>query len=349
MDERVAKFKNTLVGTLCSELSEGEDLTKACLNWNKRVDPANYMKATAPITESQKKMAKDFVSDNGYGDSFDRRLAIIDDIKASEIKYVNSGDGTIKEVSVFDKVSTKSTRHKRSEFENVDEVSIDKFMQDILPNCTSMEVLLENKHENNLVTMTTSKKEGAKKMFKWDNPYSWTYKGNLAGKSMIKENVKNAGGNVSGFMRFSIQWNDEDTRSIVDFDAHCTTPYAEIYYSDMHCYDTKGTLDVDMIDPHNVGVENITWSDQSTIHDGDYKFRVKNFNGKNNTGVKAELEINGKCYNYFLQGNLKGFTEVVTVKVKNGVFDVVHHAKDCLLYTSPSPRDATLSRMPSSA
>ena len=30
--------------------------------------------------------------------------------------------------------------------------------------------------------------------------------------------------------------------------------------------------------------------------------------------------------------------------VKNGVVDTV-----CLLYTSPSPRDATLSRMPSSA
>ena len=30
--------------------------------------------------------------------------------------------------------------------------------------------------------------------------------------------------------------------------------------------------------------------------------------------------------------------------------DILHdRAKDCLLYTSPSPRDATLSRMPSSA
>ena len=28
---------------------------------------------------------------------------------------------------------------------------------------------------------------------------------------------------------------------------------------------------------------------------------------------------------------------------------VLENAKDCLLYTSPSPRDATLSRMPSSA
>ena len=28
---------------------------------------------------------------------------------------------------------------------------------------------------------------------------------------------------------------------------------------------------------------------------------------------------------------------------------VIEQLKDCLLYTSPSPRDATLSRMPSSA
>ena len=39
----------------------------------------------------------------------------------------------------------------------------------------------------------------------------------------------------------------------------------------------------------------------------------------------------------------KGMTEEVQ---RNKLFS---HYKDCLLYTSPSPRDATLSRMPSSA
>ncbi len=53
LSERVAKFRNTLLGTLCVELSEGEELNKACLTWNKRVDPANYMKASAPITRLQ--------------------------------------------------------------------------------------------------------------------------------------------------------------------------------------------------------------------------------------------------------------------------------------------------------
>ena len=32
-----------------------------------------------------------------------------------------------------------------------------------------------------------------------------------------------------------------------------------------------------------------------------------------------------------------------------GLMEANPHIKDCLLYTSPSPRDATLSRMPSSA
>jgi len=80
-----AKFKNELIGVLCTELAEGEDLNKACLNWNKRVDPANYMKAVAPITEAQKKNAQKFVEENGYLESFDRRFATLSDIDVNEI------------------------------------------------------------------------------------------------------------------------------------------------------------------------------------------------------------------------------------------------------------------------
>ena len=36
-------------------------------------------------------------------------------------------------------------------------------------------------------------------------------------------------------------------------------------------------------------------------------------------------------------------------KFINGVWGIFGHGNVCLLYTSPSPRDATLSRMPSSA
>ena len=36
-------------------------------------------------------------------------------------------------------------------------------------------------------------------------------------------------------------------------------------------------------------------------------------------------------------------------KLDNNYFHVISNENDCLLYTSPSPRDRSLSRMPSSA
>ena len=47
-------------------------------------------------------------------------------------------------------------------------------------------------------------------------------------------------------------------------------------------------------------------------------------------------------------GHLVGGTEPVEHPAVEGVEEVSQY-ETCLLYTSPSPRDATLSRMPSSA
>ena len=47
--------------------------------------------------------------------------------------------------------------------------------------------------------------------------------------------------------------------------------------------------------------------------------------------------------------NINGTLNIFTAAKENGIQRVVYAASSCLLYTSPSPRDATLSRMPSSA
>lgn len=324
-----AKFKNELIGVLCTELSQGEELNKACQSWNKRVDPANYMKVTAPITKKQIEEAKKFVEDNGYVESFDRRFATIDDIKASEILHLNSGKGDIKSVSIFDGIKSTSTRHKRSEFDGVEEVPIDKFMTDILPGCTSVEAFLQNQHEGNLVSLTTSNKDGSRPIFKWDNNYSWTFNGNLAGKSQIKDNVKSAGGKITGVLRTSLQWNDEDTKGSVDFDLHCIQSNgSEIYYANKKCNITKGWLDVDMIRPSNIGIENVTWQDK--LRGGEYSFFVSNFDGGSNKGFKVEIEFEGNVFNYIYPSatSYKQDITVATVKVNNGKIDITHHLKE---------------------
>ena len=293
-DNIYAKFGNELIGVLCRDLAEGVELNKACRDWNKRVDPANYMKAVAPITKTQIAQAQKFVEENGYEESFIRRVATIDDIKLSDILHVSS-DTIIPKVSIFDNIKSKSTRHKKSQFENIEEISIDKFMKDVLPTCTSVEAFLENRMKGNFVTMTTSKNKNSKPIFKWDNNYSWTYNGNLAGKSQIKEEVKKVGGVVDSYLRFSLMWN-ENGKSIVDLDAHCIEPDRNVIY-----YGNKrgryGVLDIDMIRPSKVGIENIYFHERD-LKPGTYEFKVHNYDEGKFDVFKCEIAIGDDVYSY---------------------------------------------------
>lgn len=322
----IAKFRNELIGTLCVELAEGIELNEACLTWNKRVDPANYMKAKAPIIAKQIAEAAKFIEENGYTESFNRRFATLSDIDVSEIKHMNV-DGKVEKQSVlFAGVQPSvSTRHKRSQFDGIEEVSIDDFMSKILPTCASVEAFMENRLENNLVSLIAANVMDSKPIFKWSNNYSWTYNGNLTGKSQIKENVKAAGGKITGLLRCSLQWNDDDTKGCVDYDLHCVTPFTEILYNNKGDYKSGGKLDVDMIRPSKVGIENITW--QKKMPDGIYKFKVHTFCSGNNTGFKAEIEFDGNTYNYHCNKttSYKSFVDVATLTVKNGVMSIQHH------------------------
>src|ERR1035437_4124677 len=332
----LAKFKNELIGVLCSDLAEGMEINKACLAWNKRVDPANYMKATAPITKKQIQEAKEFVEQNGYIESFDRRFATIDDIKVSEILHANAGDGKIKSVSIFDGVKSTSTRHKKSEFEGLEELGIEKFMKDILPGCSSIEVLLQNSHNGNMVSLTTANNPDSKPIFKWSNNYSWTFNGNLAGKSEIKEAVKIAGGNIVGVLRGSVIWNDNGSvggYDNSDLDSWCEQPNKErIGFSSGFRKDhgnnlssCSGQLDLDNTGPgQKLGIENIYFADIKKMKDGVYKFWVNQYSSRNSKGFKYEIEFDGEIFNYEYNKPVSGNVQIAEITLKNGQFTIKH-------------------------
>lgn len=320
----IAKFKGELIGTLCSDLSQGKEINEACKLWNIRVDPINYMKASAPITKKQIEDAQRFVEENNFVASFNRRFANIDDIKASEILHVNTGDGKVKSVSIFDGVKSNKTRHKKAEFDGVEEVSIDKFMKDILPTCTGVKVLFENKHENNLVSLTTAE-EASKPIFKWDNNYSWTFNGNLAGRSQIKENVKAKGGKVDGVLRFSMMWADGNGDNS-DLDLHCNEPDGNLIYYGNKRSTTGGNLDIDIRHPAgSLAVENITFPNLNSMHNGVYKLVIHQFANRGSKGFKAEIEFNEEIYSYEFNGSVNGYVSIADVTLKNGVFSIKHH------------------------
>ena len=330
-----AKFRNELIGVLCSELSEGEEINKACQSWNKRVDPVNYMKTTAPITKKQIEEAKLFVEENGYTESFNRRFANIDDIKVSEILHSNVGKDAIKSVSIFDGVKSASTRHKRNEFDGIEEIGIDRFMKDVLPNCSFIEVFLKNTHEGNMVSLTTANDSESKPIFKWDNNYSWTFNGNLAGKSQIKDAVSSQGGKVDGVLRFSIMWA-EDNQDNSDLDAHCLEPNRNtIYFISKVSYFTGGNLDIDITQPQNhksnsknTVVENITYPSLSKMIDGKYVFYVNQYRAQSSKGFKAEIEFGGEIFNYEYNQPVAGNVIVAEVTLKNGEFTISHKLQE---------------------
>lgn len=321
----LAKFRNTLIGVLCVELSEGLEINKACQNWNKRVDPVNYMKAVAPYTEKQKKEAEQFLIDNGYVESFNRRLATIDDIKASEILHLNISDEKIAPVSIFSGMKSKSTQHKRANYDKLETISIEKFMKDVVPTSNSIEVLFSNKHINNLVVMTTAVEKESKPIFKWPNNYSWTYKGNLAGVSQIKEAVKSKGGKVDGILRFSIMWADGDGDNS-DLDAHCKEPSGNlIYYSNKRSPQTGGNLDIDITQPGGrLAVENITYPSLDKMSRGVYGFKVNQFSARGSKGFKAEIECDGQIYEYSYPKAVSGTIDVAEVKFTGTGFEISH-------------------------
>ncbi len=332
---QICRFANELIGTTAIELAEGKELNKVVDSFNQRVDPANYQKAkNLEISEKAKKEAEKKLSDLGYltenTNSFNRRYATIEDINISEIKHSNVDNTVEKPVGLFGKVGvpTKSeiSRHKRAEFDKVETITIEKFMETILPTAESVEVLLENKHQSKFVSLFTTV-DKCKNLMKWNNPFSWTYENNLSGVSQIKEEVKSKGGKVDGVLRFSMMWADGNNDNS-DLDLHCIEPSGyEIYYSQYRSPKTGGNLDIDITNPYGrLAVENITFPTLSRMEDGVYRLFIRQFAERNSKGFRAEVEFDGQIYSYSYDKPLshKLDVHVAEVTLKNGVFSIKH-------------------------
>ena len=317
----VGKIRNHSMGVLLTDISNNMNLDEAVRRYESIVAPTNYKRPKPVYTKKMLDDARKTIESLGYMDSLNRRFAKIDDISINNVLFANRNIASnMKDFDVFS-VMEKESSNNRKKFSKVEEIAIEDFIEKVLPNVSEVEVMFENRHRKNMVSLITSEKE-SKSMFKWNNSFSWAYTGNIA-DSNIKENVKSAGGNVNGVMRFSIQWNDEDYNPN-DFDAHCKISNgSHIYYGNKYDYFSHGQLDVDIIYPSKdvPAVENIVWTDRKYIEDATYRMFVHCYsNNGGKSGFKAEIEINGEIYTYnynkFLRQDEKVY--VADIIVKNG-------------------------------
>jgi hypothetical protein len=307
----ISKIKNHSIGVLLSDITNGMDLNEAVKRYEKIVAPTNYKRPKAIFTKRMIEDAKNKLDEMGLLESLERRHATIEDITVNNILFANKDAHKKMGSDIFDELE-KDIIVNPKKFNKIEEVNIKDFVNNILPSSKTIELLFENKHKSNLVSVIAPQNKNSKLLFKWNNNFSWAYNGNIT-DSLMKERVKSAGGKVDGVLRFSIQWNENhDNKN--DYDAHCIEPGGNlIYFGDMRNYDTKGNLDVDIRYPDEIAVENITWPDIQFMRNGRYKFMVHNFEHRGGrSGFSAEIEFDGQIYSFEYRKDIK-YKETVLV------------------------------------
>lgn len=327
----VSRIRNTAIGTLLVNISEGMDLDRAVSAYEAITAPANFKRPKPVYTAKMLEAARQKITELGYLDSLPRRFASLNDITVQNILFadrdVSRAVFGVSEGESFFGSMEKAIPVDPKKFSRVEEIGIDDFVSKVLPTARKMEVLFESRLSKNLVSLIAPKNRDSRSMFKWDNPFSWAYAGNMA-DSALKQNVKNAGGKVDCVLRFSIQWNDvEDQWDKNDEDAHCYEPAGHIYFGNKYVR-SDGNLDVDIIHPENgiPAVENITWPNKASMRPGNYTFFVHCYSCRGGrTGFRAEIEFDGKTYAYDYRTPLKQDEDVIVATVtldKNGNFSI---------------------------
>lgn len=288
------RIRNTVIGTLLTDLSDGKELEAAVASFEAKVAPASYKRPKALVTQKMIDSAKKEVDELGIEESLHRRYAVKEDISVNDILFV---DGTVKPKLIggaFDAV--KPTKAGNApELKNVDEITIGDFISNVLPKADEVEVFVKTDMASRFVSLVAPVYPDSPPLFKWDNGFSWSYEGEVT--DSIKERVKRAGGKVDGDVRVSLSWFNGD-----DLDLSVSNGRERVYFGTRRGFGAE--LDVDMnagvsknsVDP----VENIFWNRKSDIRQGVYSIQVHNFNRRStaNVGFEIEVEVLGQLYSF---------------------------------------------------
>lgn len=314
----IARFRNTAIGTLLVDLSEGVDIENAVKSFEVKVAPTNYKRPNALITQKMVDDAMNTINEIGLESALERRFATISDVSVNDILFVdNAVRGKMK--GGISSILSDAVQPTTIYPDKAQEISIEEFLSTVVPKATSMSVQVKNAHQANFVSITAPIHSDVAQLFKWDNNFAWSYDGNVA--DSIKERVKSQGGITDAVLRVSLAWFNKD-----DLDIHVTEPDGhEIAFPNKGRRSANtGMLDVDMnaFGPHSdtAPVENVVWSKPM---DGKYKVVVNNYNQRITTsqGFTLEVESFGSLHQYNCQVSPRSGQNnlALTLHVKSGI------------------------------
>lgn len=303
-----ARFRNTVIGTLVQDLSDGKDLEIAVKSFETKVAPHNYKRPTALITPRMIEAAVGTLKDMGLETAVERRFARIEDVSVNNVLFVDN--------SVQDKMQDGLTGLLMEEvkstpvsIDNAPSMSMNDFMNHVLPEAKKIELLVSNQHLGNFMSITAPVHQDTATIFKWDNNFAWSYDGDIT--DSVKQRVKAAGGRVDARFRVSLGWYNFD-----DLDIHVHEPDGNHIYYGHKC----GKLDVDMNAGHGQtrdAVENVCWD---RLKDGDYRVVINNYTRRESidVGFELDVEFDGVSHKFFYPKPVRGDVKALAFRVKNG-------------------------------
>jgi hypothetical protein len=335
----VSRIRNSAIGTLLINLSEDMDLNTAVKKFEAVVAPTNYKRPKAIFTKKMVEEAEKTIKDLGYENSLSRKHATLEDITINNVIWKN---GVAKKTnsSVFDDLKDEVVINPRK-LDKVEEVSIKDFVEKIAPGASNIELMVESRHQSNLMSLIAPKDNNAPSMMKWSNNFTHSYVGNVT--DSLREKVKAAGGRVDGVFRFTHSWNEiEPNQSLMDLhvfmpgNSHSNRKTHNTYgdgrrvgWNNRKDYESGGVQDVDYVNQAPKGyipVENITFPSLAKMPEGKYICKIHNWNYRVSGGRgKAEIEFNGNLFQYeYPKTNHHEWITIAEVTLKNGEFTIEH-------------------------
>jgi hypothetical protein len=292
---RVIGLRNTAVGTLLLALSAREDLERSVAAYEAMVAPANYQRPTALVTPRMVEKAKERLGELGLLGALDRRVLDTRDLTAAHAAFLYRPTRSTLDAfgALADDVPVDTAKLGR-----VDEITLERFIADVVPTAHTISVLPEGQHMSNMVTLTGPVDPDSAPLFKWENSFGWSYTGGMA--DSLSERVKKVGGRVDKvWMRVSLGWSNHD-----DLDLHLSQGQQgmHVYFGNRLCHVTGAQLDVDMnaatASCSDTPVENIYVPRQ--LPQGIYRISVAQFQPRDSARKGYELELHvGQQTRYF--------------------------------------------------
>lgn len=322
-------IKNTVIGTLLVDLSEGVDESTAVRSYESKIAPMNYKRPTALVTKTMLDNAAKKIQELGVESALYRRHATLADVSINDVIWADhSAKQKMKSDSKLSALIDTHGNKQKSAVMSKDtgiEIAIEDFIASVVPKTKSMQLLFVSK--SNLMSVTAPIDASAKSILKWNNNFAWTYNGNVT--DSVKDRVKAAGGNVNAPFRISLSWFNTD-----DLDIHVHAPH----YGNISYYEKKGCLDVDM----NVSgplrrdaVENVSFIN---VYDGVYQVSVNNFRKREtvDVGCSIQVEFDGKIFNYSKSTAIGSHEKFLTINVKNSVLQSIFVNQKSITETTDS-------------